>query len=245
MSAETHLTSIQTKVLIALARSKFGSLNTDEILDQTGIATSTWSAEQGRLVAMGLIKKQMIRVIELNHISKRMSYGLTDKGRMVGLNLLNITKILATDNENSKLSAESSLPNLQGNRMESASVNRESVEFNDKISECVEIALDSFGTNLVDLVKNSLEVDHQIAWSELSENTQVFEEVLKDYFGLGASEKLKKLIIANIKSRFDLRGYQNEDLIFLISEARKTNQRGHITNSVVDANQGVEARRIN
>jgi DNA-binding MarR family transcriptional regulator len=224
MSEDTHLTPIQTKVLIALTRSATGSLNPDEILLATGIATSTWSAEQGRLVSMGLIKKQMIRVIKLNQISKRMNYGLTEKGRMIGQNLLNISKILG---ENS------------GEISFARRVEDEDQVFGSQIAECVEVALDSFGSNLVNLVKSSLEIEHQIPWKELSERSDVFEEVLRDYFGVGAAEKLKKLIAANIESRFEVRAKDSHsgDLALLISVAKqrsagkKTKDIDHLGNS--------------
>jgi hypothetical protein len=218
---ETQLSPVQTKILVALTKSKNGSLRTDEVLGITGIATSTWSAEQGKLVTMGLINKHLVRIIENNHISKRMNYGLTEKGRMIGLNLLNISKILL--DEEVKAAAEGSRLEPKGDRTNGSGVNvREIEDFSSKVGECVEIALDSFGSNLVNLVKNSLEVEYKIPWVDLSQKPEVFESLLKDYFGMGASEKLKKLIAANLKSRFDLGSYRSENLSQLISEARKT-----------------------
>ena len=206
---DPHLTLIDSKILLTLMKSKQGFLNTDEILALTGIATSTWSAEQGKLVSMGLLKKRMIRIIEHDHISKRMNYGLTEKGKEVGTNVLNISKIL-TKNESERNSLGSVLIS-----------NSKNDDFRSMIGECVETALDSFGSNLVYLVKKSFEAEHEIPWIQLSEKSETLENVLRDYFGLQASEKLKKLIAANIRSRFDIANLRNEDLAFLISEARK------------------------
>jgi DNA-binding HxlR family transcriptional regulator len=223
MADSPHVTPIQTKILIALVRSKDGSMYTDEILRQTGIATSTWSAEQGKLVALGLVNKHLVRIIEQDHVSKRMSYWLTERGKMVSLNLLNISRILAAEQAASKNTSEE--PGiLRENKKDifrpEAGV-KEAEEFRSKIAECVEVALDSFGANLVNLVKSSLELEHHISWAELPDRANVFENVLKDYFGLEASKKLKILIAANIRNRFGLENFQVEDLALIISEARK------------------------
>ncbi len=218
---DVNLTPIQSKILVALARSKNGSLNTDEILSETGIATSTWSAEQGKLVGMGLLNKHLVRIIEQNHISKRMNYGLTEKGKMVGANLLNISKILAGDTGEPNMIERSASQESKNFETESKSAGKQLEDFGGKVDECVEVALDSFGSNLVDLVKSSMELEHRVPWIDLSEKIETFELVLRDYFGLEASEKLKKLIAANIKSRFNLGTSRSDDLSHLILEARK------------------------
>ena len=211
MFDRTHLSPIDDRIIVVLTKSKHGFLNTEEILKQTSIAASTWSAEQNKLVAVGLVTKRMVRVIEHDHISKRMTYGLTDKGKLVGLNLLNILEIMTTGEVEKDLSSRS----LSHERSENGT-------FQSDICECVEIALDSFGSNLMYLVKKSFEIEYQVSWTDLPEKIIALEAVLKDYFGLRASEKLKKLIAANIRSRFDITGSKSEDLSYLISEARKT-----------------------
>lgn len=225
MLDESHLTPIETKILIALIRSKHCALHTDEILRQTGIATSTWSAEQGKLVGMGLIEKHMVRIIENNQICKRMNYELTDKGKKVGSNLLNISEILSPDaSEKQKIPDHSIFCNPKEIISDSLELASGSENFDDAIGDCVEIALDSFGSNLVNLVKNSLELEHSVQWTDLSDKIETFDAVLKDYFGVGSAQTLKKLISANIRSRFELGGsYQGDDLSYLISEARKKN----------------------
>ncbi len=214
MIDETQLTPIDMKILVTLMKSERGFLNTDEILNQTGIATSTWSAEQNKLVTMGLIKKRMVRIIERDYISKRMHYGLTEKGKDIGTNLLNISKILTRDRKEQVAASGSILLSSYRND-----------DFANKLGECVEIALDSFGSNLVYLVKKSFEAEHQISWNQLPDRSEILQLVLRDYFGLRASEKLEKLIAANIRSRFDIGNLRSEDLTLLISEARKRNSR--------------------
>lgn len=220
---EAHLTPIQTRILIALAKSKLGSLYTDEIVKLTGIATSTWSAEQGKLTSMGLIEKHLVRIIELNHISKRMNYKLTEKGKVVGSSLLNISRVLSVGDFASKVSDEQLLRQSKDNRIRSGTDTQSNQEFERTIDECVEIALDSFGSDLVNLVKHSLEAEHKVAWIRLAENTEVFETVLRDYFGLQAAEKLEKLIVANLRSRFELKENRIDSLSHLIIEARLKN----------------------
>lgn len=223
LTDEAHLTPIQTRILEALATSKLGSLYTDEIIKLTGIATSTWSAEQGKLTSMGLIEKHLVRIIELNHISKRMNYKLTEKGKVVGSNLLNISRVLAVEKFNSKTSGEekSLSQSKKGDRfLESGTNSQENRDFERTIGECVEIALDSFGSNLVNLVKHSLETEHKIPWIRMADNPDAFEAVLRDYFGLQAAEKLDRLIAANLRSRFELKQDRIDDLSHLVLEAR-------------------------
>jgi DNA-binding HxlR family transcriptional regulator len=218
----TLLTPIETRIIVTMVQSKNDTIRTEEILKKIGIANSTWSAEQAKLVSMGLIDKRLVRTLEGNHISIRMNYRLTEKGKLVGLNLLNIIKILGT--EKSQAETRGGLMTDPGkDQMESdvLGATDEASEFGDKIGECVEIALDSFGSNLVTLVKNSLEVEHEILWEDLFKRSDDFESVLRDYFGLEASKKLRKLIAANIKARFDLEDSQNEDLSYLILLARR------------------------
>ena len=208
------MTAIDTKILITLMKSKQGFLNTDEILLQTGIATSTWSAEQSKLVTMGLMKKRMVRIIERDYISKRMNYGLTEKGKDVGANLLNIFKILTADSKEQVATSGSILV-----------TERHNDDFANKLGECIEVALESFGSNLVYLVRKSFEVEHKISWDQLPDKSGILQQVLRDYFGLRASEKLEKLIAANIRSRFEIGNLRSEDLTLLIAEARKRNSR--------------------
>ena len=91
------LTQLQCRILSSMYLSKMEYLNSETILKQTGIAQSTWSEEQNRLTEMGLLEKKQSRIMTSNIITRVMNYKLTDKGRLVALNLANISRILAPD----------------------------------------------------------------------------------------------------------------------------------------------------
>jgi predicted transcriptional regulator len=213
----TLLTPIDIRILVTLAQSKNGSLQTEEILEQTGIAMSTWSSKQGKLVSMGLVEKHFVRVMGDDHVLKRMNYALTEKGKLVGQSLVNVTNLLSPDRDtpNSKINS----PRIQSLQER----NQPADDFQEKIGECIEVALDSFGSKLIELVKRSMEVEHGVVWETLPDRTQDLESVLRDYFGVEASNGLRKLIAANIRARFDLEDESNEDLSLLIREARQKN----------------------
>ena len=178
---------------------------------------STWSSKQGKLVSMGLIEKHFIRVMGDDHVLKRMNYALTEKGKMVGQSLVNVTKILTPDRDISNSRIESSQARSREGK------NQPVDNFQEKIGECIEVALDSFGSKLIELVKRSMEEEHGAVWQSLPDRTKDLESVLIDYFGLQASNGLKKLIAENIRARFDLQDESTEDLSLLIREARKKN----------------------
>jgi hypothetical protein len=229
------LTPIDIRILVALTRSKNGSLHAEEILEETGIAMSTWSSKQGKLVSMGLLEKHFTRVMGDEHVMKRMNYALTKKGKIVGQSLLQVTTILK----------DSPRPSLVTSPVfaEEGSLGQKdqlpSTDFQEMIGECVEVALDSFGSRLIDLVKKSLEVEHGVSWNSLPEKTQDFESVLRDYFGLEAAIGLKKLIGANITSRFDLKELENEDLSSLILRARTKVAGGKLSGKPFQRSEGI------
>ncbi len=187
-----------------MLEAKDHTLNSEAILRDTGIALSTWSAEQGKLVEMGIIEKHLIRVLTNDSISKRMNYKLTDGGVAIALNLRNISKILS------------------GTKSASRIVGKPAEDFEERIQECVEIGLESFGANLVTLVKTALECEHGVPWSRIPENPDKLLAVFRELFGEEASKKLETVISANIISRFALGSAQAKDLSSIISSARKS-----------------------
>jgi hypothetical protein len=189
------------RILLAMLNSKDRSLNSEAVLKETGIALSTWSAEQGKLGEMGLIEKHLVRVITHDSVSKRMNYTLTESGALVALNLLKVSRVLA--------------------RTASAQIARSKNEsFEERIRECVEIGLDSFGMNLITLVRSALESEYGMNWNDISNNPDQLLNVCKDLFGDEASKKLETLISANIAARFAIAS--DGSMQGVISKARKT-----------------------
>jgi DNA-binding MarR family transcriptional regulator len=205
------LSPIQARILLAMLRAKDHSLNSEEILKQTGIALSTWSAEQGKLGEMSLIQKQLVRVLTSASISKRMNYTLTESGVAVALNLQNISRILSENSQTPGI-----MPKSEQSGGES---------FDAAIRECIEIGLDGFGANLLALVKATLQSEQGVTWEQISQRPEQFTLACKSLFGEEASKKLETVILANISSRFAIgepvSGFKNA-----ISEARKSFTKG-------------------
>jgi hypothetical protein len=198
-------------------------LKTGEILVKTGIAPSTWSSEQSKLVMMKLIDKHIVRTIANGFISRRMNYSLTEKGALVALNLRNISEILNKDSTefSSHLKDQDAGPE-NTSVVANPQVNQELKKI---VNECVEIGLDSFGLNLANLIKRAMEIEYGIQWEELSENTLEFKLVLTDYFGFEASKKIEKIIAANLRSHFPLDEIKTDDLSKLIPETSRRSLR--------------------
>lgn len=206
------LSATQTKIIVALARSMDHSLDTDGVIKETGIAVSTWSAEQSKLVGIGLLDKQFVRTMTKDGTTKRMCYRLTDRGKIVGLNLLNITRVMSASagQEKTQSSHGTNSPEL-------------SVDFYSEIRECIEIGLDSFGLNLVKLVSGALETQYGIRWSRLSECIDELLLVLADIFGVEASKKMEVIFCSNLSARFGMEASRTIRLVELISEISKRN----------------------
>ncbi len=82
-----------------------------------------------------------------NVITRVMNYRLTDKGRLVALNLSNISKILAPDQF-------PILNTLETPGVPSSVIQDEDKEIDEIIMDCIEIGLESFGMNLDELSKS-------------------------------------------------------------------------------------------
>jgi DNA-binding MarR family transcriptional regulator len=196
-------------------------LNSETILKETGIAQSTWSEEQNRLTQMGLLEKKQSRLMTSNVITRVMNYRLTDKGRLVALNLSNISRILAPDQLPGLEEAVLSVLPSDPVRMES--IDERSLD--EKILECVEIGLDSFGMNLDELVKSEIERSGELRWEDIPKHPEKLEVQLNQLFGAGGSSTIESMIAANIRSRFGLRSIKSDKMVVLISELRYSLQK--------------------
>jgi DNA-binding MarR family transcriptional regulator len=94
MYAEASLSPIEERILIALFQAKEHRLLSDEITKLAGIAFSTLSAEQRRLVALGLLQKKSLRFMDEDRIRSRMGYELTMKGELIALHLKHVSELL-------------------------------------------------------------------------------------------------------------------------------------------------------
>lgn len=215
--ASPFLSQLQCRILSAIYFSKTEYLNSEAILRETGIAQSTWSEEQNRLIQMGLLEKRQSRIMTSNVITRVMNYRLTDKGRLVALNLTNISRILAPD-QFSRSEADETLDSE--NNVDGGADLIDDKELNGKILECVEIGLDSFGMNLDELVKSEVERSGEMKWHQIANHPDLLEAQLRQLFGHGGSTTIESMIAANIRSRFSLRSIKSDKLSVLIPEIR-------------------------
>jgi DNA-binding MarR family transcriptional regulator len=216
--ATPFLSPLQCRILIAIFFSKNEYLNSEAILKETGIAQSTWSEEQNRLTQMGLLEKRQSRIMTSNVITRVMNYKLTDKGRLVAMNLSNISRILAPDKFS--LTTESEVSPTPA--FAESIISDDQKEIDEKILECIEIGLDSFGMNLDELVKSEYEKSGELKWIQVSRHPERLVSLLNQLFGTGGSTSIESMIAANIRSRFNLRSIKSDRLQVLIAEVYLT-----------------------
>ena len=199
-------------------------LNSETILRDTGIAQSTWSEEQNRLTQMGLLEKKQSRIMTSNVITRVMNYKLTDRGRLVAQNLSNISRILAPEQFSG-----AGISDLEATESSNEGIRAmDQKEVDEKILECIEIGLDSFGMNLDELVKSEFERSGDLRWEEVSRYPEKLEILLGQLFGTGGSTTIESTVAANIRSRFGLRSINSNRLSVLIAEIRLTSGRSSL-----------------
>jgi len=207
----THLTAIQSRILVSLFQSDGSHYVPNEtVLEKTGIAQSTWSEEQKRLIEMGLLEKKAFKMLRTNSVSRIVNFRLTAKGRTVAFNLANISRMIVQPRSDAHGSAgsQSSQPLSEG-------------EFEFEVMEAIEVALDSFGINLIPLVKGRLAEGFR--WDEVARHPEIFTIILRDLFGKEGSATVESMIVENLKSRFALGSSISEnDLTNLVAELRRT-----------------------
>lgn len=205
-TSKNHLSAIESRILVALfesdGREQFVSNET--VLEKTGIAQSTWSEEQKRLIEIGLLEKKAFRTIRTNNVCRIVNFRLTSKGRTVACNLANISRIIVQQSE------PAGRPISEGDGL-----SEKELEF--EVIESIEVALDSFGINLIPLVKSKL-LDG-VSWEEVAKNPEILMAILGDLFGKEGSSTVESMIVENLKARFHFGSTEN-DLVRLIDELR-------------------------
>jgi len=204
---KTHLSAIQSKILVALFQPDGARyLPNETVLEKTGIAQSTWSEEQKRLIDMGLLEKKAFKMIRTNNVCRIVNFRLTNKGRTVAFNLVNISRMIVQ-------------PQSELLEARNASLLSEK-EFDFEVMESIEVALDSFGINLIPLVRGKL--PGNISWNEVPRHPEILRSILNDLFGKEGCATVESMIAENLKARFVLgiSGSEN-DLVNLVSQLRR------------------------
>ncbi len=203
---------LQSKILAAIYFAQDQYVTTEAILKQTGIAQSTWSEEQNRLIESGLIEKKQSKVMSSKVITRIMNYKLTEKGRLVAHNLTNISRIMAPDQFVAKEAHRIRRESLDEPKMSYPEIER-------TLLECIEVGLESFGMNLDKLVQEEIRSEG-ILWEQITKYPDRLVFHLNELFGRGGSLTIQRMISANIKSRFDLRSISSDSLPSLINELK-------------------------
>ncbi len=213
-SSDYTLSQIQSRILMTFIRSKQDYLNTETILKHVGIALSTWSEEQNRLVGLGLLEKIPARIMTNSKIVRVMNYRLSKKGRIVALNLFNISKILAPAIQNAEKKDHAN-PDDGG-------MFKEGREVALKVRDCIEIGLDSFGMNFTQLVKVNLEIESGISWDQVIHHPEALELTLINLFGSEGARTIELMIIANLRSQFPLHAARSDNLSLVLRSIQQS-----------------------
>ena len=176
---------------------------------------STWSEEQKKLIELRLIEKKSFRAMRGKGVCKTVCYKLTDRGRAIAFNLACISKIIA--------------PHKQSERLELQFVSGEDLERG--IIESIEVALDSFGINLISLVKSNVEAEGIHQWKDVVHDPGQLITILRELFGQEGTKTVESMIIDNLKSRF---GIESKELGMknLICELKQKSSSGRLPQAI-------------
>jgi len=190
----------------------------NEDVMKSGIGHSTWSEEQKKLIEMKLLEKRSLRVIRGKSVCKTVNYKLTDKGRAVAFNLSCISNMISSRELSEKLNPQT--------------LGRD--ELDRAIMESIEIALDSFGINLLPLVKGEMEAEGTCHWNEAIHESQRLIMTLRGLFGQEGANTIESMVVDNLKSRFDFES-KKSDMRDLIAELKHKNSVGRLTQTIFEA----------
>jgi hypothetical protein len=179
------------------------------VLEKIGVAQSTWSEEQKRLIDMGLLEKKAFKTLRTNNVCRIVNFRLTCKGRTVAFNLANISRMIVNRHTDS---LDSPSPMSHGPLSQK--------EFEYEVMEAIEVALDSFGINLIPLVKSRF--TDGTTWGDVARHPEKLTAVLRDLFGKDGSNTVESMIVDNLKSCFDLEtSVRENDLTAVVSDLRQ------------------------
>jgi hypothetical protein len=208
----SRLTEIQSRILITIFESGRDLVNNETILNGAEISRSTWAVEQNHLIEFGLLEKGSARLISRKSVFKTVNYRLTERGKAVALNLLEISRILESTK---KTDLSASVNILEEARPEDS-------EFLTGIMESIEVALEGYGVNFVNDVRNVMETERKIQWREVPGRLDVLEVVLVEFFGAEGAKNVMSMICANVQSRFGLDRRGPDRLQDLVEEAGRS-----------------------
>lgn len=177
---------------------------------------------------MGLLEKKAFKTIRTNSVCRIVNFRLTGKGMTVAFNLANISRIIVQQ-QSDPLPAAS--PTSQMHLSEE--------EFGYEVMESIEVALDSFGINLIPLVKSRL--PEGISWSGITDNPETLISILRDLFGKEGSGTVESMIMENLRSRFDSKlPIEENDLANLVSEFKQKTVMNNLSQETVSSQSPIK-----
>lgn len=155
---------------------------------------------------MGLLEKKAFRTIRVNNVCRIVNFRLTSKGRTVAFNLANISRMIFQHDS-------------AGNSSTGGQISLSEKELQYEVIESIEVALDSFGINLIPLVRSKL--PEGSSWEGVAKDPQILTTILNDLFGKEGSSTVESMIVENLKSRFDVGALWENDLVRLVKALRE------------------------
>jgi hypothetical protein len=187
-------------------------VNNEAILKGAEISRSTWAIEQNNLLDLGLIEKRFTRSLSDRNILRTVNYRLTERGKAIAANLLEISRILDSASIPIRVGTQNSmLPNILKPRLYT-----EDSDTNGKVLESIEVALEGYGVNFLEDVRAELSSRHKVQWDKIPQQIDLLIQVLMDFFGVEGAKTIESMICANIGSRFDLHARETDDLQSLV-----------------------------
>ncbi len=227
-----YVTRIQSKILVTLFRFGLQYVNNENFLKASGIAQSTWSEEQLRLLELGLLEKKSFRVMTGSNVFRTVAFRLSGCGREVAFNLLNISRILDRSETNAfqifgKSEPIGKIGVVEGKEIEKI------------LLEAVEVALEGFGRDLLDLAKATIEVERNTTWENVVGVPDQLVEVLREICGRDGSEVVEAMICQNVRSLFGIDVIESHSLSSLINEVK---QKANLGNKEPVSSANIEVR---
>jgi DNA-binding MarR family transcriptional regulator len=192
---EAFLTATQSRILLSMYLLD-RPLYTKEILDFVEIPQSTWSSAALSFSKGGLIAKQQKREIDGGRIKSYTVFSLTDRGRSVAMNLVAIYRKLSESEVGSL--TEGDLGDVDVYSIASND------SFDEKILDCIETGLNSFGKHTKDHVRIEVALVGNLTWSLLPQRIQVLSDCLSERFGPRGAATIEAVIIDELEKRFNV-----------------------------------------
>ena len=167
---DAFLTATQSRILLSMFLLE-RPLYTKEVLDSVDIPQSTWSSIALAFSKAGLITKQQRREIDNGRVKFYTLFSLTERGKIVAKNLVEIYRKLSE-------AEMGSLSVCEIEETESYSSKPIIKSLDDKILDCIERGLDTFGQSTMDQVRIVVALAGNLNWSLVPKKPDILSACL-------------------------------------------------------------------